>query len=61
VTSASVITGDISLGQQLKVVSESPSTEKLGSAELSLSEFLALLELTTFNFLFVSTDPFVLN
>ena len=61
VTSASVITGGVSLSEQLKVVSASPSTEKVDSAELSSPEFLALLELTAFSFLFVSTDPFVLN
>ena len=61
VTSVSVISGDISLRQQLKVVSVSPSTKKVDLAELSFSEFLALLELTGFSFLFVSADPFVLN
>ena len=61
VTSASVISGDISLSQQLKVVSASLSNKKVDLAELSFSEFLALLELTAFSFLFVSADPFVLN
>ena len=61
VTSASVISGDISLSQQLKVVSASLSNKKVDLAELSFSEFLALLELTGFSFLFVSADHFVLN